>query len=228
MNTVKKYLSIVSFIFFLPVLAMDAPVNHPTLQTGNPPRLVQVQPLLSIPEVFLLELVARLQQTTFFTDIQQTPWYINNWFNNCLVSIILKGELDKLKLAVQKGVRVDRIIRSGKSLLTFAVFAQKPQMLTWLLSKGANPNTVDERGYTCLEYATHFDNAEILKRLFLCQNIPAATKIRACILIECALKPQYVEVIKSLAYYSLGLSAKEHTQFVYTLENKIKAKQKKD
>ncbi len=169
-------------------------------------------------------MVAGLQQTTFFTDIQQTPWYINNR----LVNLIQKGEFDKLKLLVQKGLRVDRIIRSGKSLLTIAVFAQNPQMLIWLLSQGANPNITDDRGFTCLEYATHFDNAEILKRLFLCQDIPAAAKIRACILIECALKPQYVEVIKSLAYYSLGLSAKEHTQFVYTLENKIKAKLKKD
>ena len=218
MNKVKKYLSIISFIFFLPVLAMDAPVNHNAL------RLVQAQPLLSIPEEFLPALVARLQQTTFFTDIQKTPWYINNR----LVNLIQKGELDKLKLLVQKGLRVDRIIRSGKSLLTIAVFAQNPQMLIWLLSQGANPNITDDRGFTCLEYATHFDNAEILKRLFLCQNIPAAAKIRACILIEQAPKPQYVEVIKSLAYYSLGLSAKEHTQFVYTLENKIKAKLKKD
>ncbi len=173
----------------------------------------------SIPEVFLPTFVAMLLETTFFEDIKQTSWYINN----CVVNIIRIGDLDKLKLSVKTGLHVDHIIRSGKTSLTIAVLAQKPEILTWLLSKGANPNIVDDKGYTCLEYATSFNNAEILKCLFLCKNISAITKRRACFLIKHARlnpKPQHVEVIKSLAYYSLGLSAEEHRRFVYYLENK--------
>ena len=202
--------------------------------TNYVPRLAQVQPepLLSIPEVFLPTLVTRLSQTTFFTDVKQTPWYVNNCVNNCVVNLIRMGDLDKLKLSVKKGLHIDRIIRSGKTLLTVAVLAQKPEILAWLLSKGANPNIVDDRGNTCLEYATSFNNTEILKLLFSCLSIPVITKRRACLLIKRAhlylgssgsQKPQHVEVIKSFVYYSLGLSAEEYKQFVYTLENKNEA-----
>ena len=177
----------------------------------------------SIPEVFLPELIARLKQTTFFTDVKQTSWYLNN----CVVNIIRMGDLDKLKLSVKTGLHVDRIIRSGKTSLAVAVLAQKPEILTWLLSKGANPNIRDDRGNTCLEYATSFNNAEILKRLFLCENISIITKRRACSLIKHSnsipnslRKPQHVEVIKSLTHGSLGLSAEEYKLFVYNLENK--------
>lgn len=71
---------------------------------------------------------------------------------SALQQAIFKGEIETVKRLIESGANVNKVFRDMSPLMTAARY-NKPEIIEFLLKKGANPSIENERGFTALEYA---------------------------------------------------------------------------
>ena len=76
---------------------------------------------------------------------------------------ISKGDLAKVQQLVEIGVDVNKKDERGKTPLMYAILFNQPQIVAYLIKKGADYRAEDSNGLTILDYAEKSKSEEILK-----------------------------------------------------------------
>lgn len=71
---------------------------------------------------------------------------------SALQQAIFKGEIETVKRLIESGANVNKVFRDMSPLMTAARY-NRPEIIEFLLKKGANRSIENERGFTALEYA---------------------------------------------------------------------------
>lgn len=83
------------------------------------------------------------------------------------------GNLQIVRLLLDKGATPDGFPREAQSPLHWAVSTGKPEVARLLLEKGANPHVRDDAGHDVLEMAIRYDKPELVE-LLLAATGPSA------------------------------------------------------
>ena len=90
----------------------------------------------------------------------------NGLFNgNILHYAALIGDLNRVKLLVEKGANVNARDFIGASVLHYAAQSGNLELVQWLVKHGSNVNTKDDDGKTVLHSAASSGNVELVKWL---------------------------------------------------------------
>jgi ankyrin repeat protein len=82
-----------------------------------------------------------------------------------LPSAVWQRRWDMATLAVEHGATVSAVVDAGRPLLNDLVRWGQFEAARWLLSRGADPNQPDERGWTAVHQATSRGNVAMLRDL---------------------------------------------------------------
>lgn len=93
--------------------------------------------------------------TTSVAVVKITPSQLN--------LAISKGDLAKVQQLVEIGVDVNKKDERGKTPLMYAILFNQPQIVAYLIKKGADYRAEDSNGLTILDYAEKSKSEEILK-----------------------------------------------------------------
>ena len=93
--------------------------------------------------------------TTSVAVVKITPSQLN--------LAISKGDLAKVQQLVEIGVDVNKKDERGKTRLMYAILFNQPQIVAYLIKKGADYRAEDSNGLTILDYAEKSKSEEILK-----------------------------------------------------------------
>ena len=93
--------------------------------------------------------------TTTLSEIKLSPYPLN--------VAISKGDLVKVKDLVEIGVDVNKRDERGVTPLMFAIIFDQPQIVAYLIGKGADYRAIDANGLSVYEYAEKSQSKEILK-----------------------------------------------------------------
>ncbi len=93
--------------------------------------------------------------TTSVAVVKITPSQLN--------LAISKGDLAKVQQLVGIGVNVNHKDERGKTPLMYAILFNQPQIVAYLIKKGADYRAEDSNGLTILDYAEKSKSEEILK-----------------------------------------------------------------
>ena len=95
------------------------------------------------------------KNTTSVAVVTVTPTQLN--------LAISKGDLAKVQQLVEIGVDVNKKDERGKTPLMYAILFNQPQIVAYLIKKGADYRAEDSNGLTILDYAEKSKSEEILK-----------------------------------------------------------------
>ena len=117
---------------------------------------------------------------------EMTPWLLN----------LLTGDVNKARLLLSAGAKVDDRGRCGKTNLMYAVSCNHTAMTLWLLANNADPNATDDFGDTPLIVAAESGAAECV-RLLLESGAPPdyESESTGSTAISSAANPQVVQVL---------------------------------
>lgn len=76
---------------------------------------------------------------------------------------ISKGDLAKVQQLVEIGVDVNKKDERGTTPLMYAILFNQPQIVAYLIKKGADYRAEDANGLTILDYAEQSKSEEIIK-----------------------------------------------------------------
>ena len=76
---------------------------------------------------------------------------------------ISKGDLGKVQQLVEIGVDVNKKDERGTTPLMYAILFNQPQIVSYLIRKGADYRALDDNGVSVLEYAEQSKSEEIIK-----------------------------------------------------------------
>ena len=93
--------------------------------------------------------------TTSVAVVKITPSQLN--------LAISKGDLAKVQQLVEIGVDVNKKDERGKTPLMYAILFNQPQIVAYLIKKGADYRAEDSNGLTILDYAEKSKSEEIIK-----------------------------------------------------------------
>ena len=93
--------------------------------------------------------------TTSVAVVKITPSQLN--------LAISKGDLAKVQQLVEIGVDVNKKDERGKTPLMYAILFKQPQIVAYLINKGADYRATDSNGNSISDYAEKSKSEEILK-----------------------------------------------------------------
>jgi uncharacterized protein len=102
-------------------------------------------------------LATTISTTSYAKEVSIIP-------NTPLCTAIMKGDLATVKKFIEYGADVDEM-SNGLTPLMFAARYNKVDIIKYLLEKGANKSTKDERGYTALQFAEFSKSQEAIAYL---------------------------------------------------------------
>ena len=79
--------------------------------------------------------------------------------------LVAKGNLELVKLAVERGANINARDKDGLTLLHYALAGRKTRIFKYLVKKGADIHVRDIQGLTILHYAAILGNFEVVKYL---------------------------------------------------------------
>jgi len=85
--------------------------------------------------------------------------------NAALPSTLWRKEMDLAEIAMDHGAHPDQALCENRPVLNELVRWGQVTPVLWLLSKGANPNIPDERGWTAVHQAASRGNEKMLKAI---------------------------------------------------------------
>ena len=102
-------------------------------------------------------------QASESTTTNTTPVAVVKITPSQLNVAISKGDLAKVQQLVEIGVDVNKKDERGKTPLMYAILFNQPQIVAYLIKKGADYRAEDSNGLTILDYAEKSKSEEILK-----------------------------------------------------------------
>ena len=102
-------------------------------------------------------------QASEYTTTNTTPVAVVKPAPSQLNVAISKGDLAKVQQLVEIGVDVNKKDERGKTPLMYAILFNQPQIVAYLIKKGADYRAEDSNGLTILDYAEKSKSEEILK-----------------------------------------------------------------
>ena len=102
-------------------------------------------------------------QASESTTTNTTPVAVVKLTPSQLNVAISKGDLAKVQQLVEIGVDVNKKDERGKTPLMYAILFNQPQIVAYLIKKGADYRAEDSNGLTILDYAEKSKSEEILK-----------------------------------------------------------------
>lgn len=98
------------------------------------------------------------------------------------------GSVDAVQHLLQsKSLFVNSLLLDGQLPLQIAVDANRPEMVEFLLDKGANVNKFDQAGWTALHHAVYKSNIRLAKKLLERGADPSASRDGDLLPIEMAM-----------------------------------------
>lgn len=85
--------------------------------------------------------------------------------SNALHWAVWAGQTEAAALLIEEGIQLNQADEVGDTPFTAAAYIEDKAMVQLLLDAGANPEHVNDEGYTALEYAEEFENQEIANLL---------------------------------------------------------------
>ena len=95
------------------------------------------------------------KNTTSVAVVTVTPTQLN--------LAISKGDLAKVQQSVGIGVNVNHKDERGKTPLMYAILFKQPQIVAYLINKGADYRATDSNGNSISDYAEKSKSEEIIK-----------------------------------------------------------------
>ena len=102
-------------------------------------------------------------QASKITTTNTTPVAVVKPTPSQLNVAISKGDLGKVQQLVEIGVDVNKKDERGTTPLMYAILFNQPQIVAYLIKKGADYRAEDSNGLTILDYAEKSKSEEILK-----------------------------------------------------------------
>ena len=93
--------------------------------------------------------------TAYVNVVKPTPSQLN--------VAISKGDLAKVQQLVEIGVDVNKKDERGKTPLMYAILFKQPQIVAYLINKGADFRATDSNGNSISDYAEKSKSEEIIK-----------------------------------------------------------------
>lgn len=87
------------------------------------------------------------------------------WSRTAWLLVLLKGDLEKAQLLLDRGANPDAVGRCGQPPTFYAIAAHHPHVLRWLLELGADPEQTDQFGTTPLVCAAEWGDVECARIL---------------------------------------------------------------
>ena len=102
-------------------------------------------------------------QASESTTTNTTPVAVLKITPSQLNLAISKGDLAKVQQLVEIGVDVNKKDERGKTPLMYAILFKQPQIVAYLINKGADYRATDSNGNSISDYAEKSKSEEILK-----------------------------------------------------------------
>ncbi|MFN7045077.1 MAG: ankyrin repeat domain-containing protein [Flavobacterium sp.] len=99
----------------------------------------------------------------FTTSENTTPVAVLKLTPSQLNLAISKGDFAKVQQLVEIGVDVNKKDERGKTPLMYAILFKQPQIVAYLINKGADYRATDSKGNSISEYAEKSKSEEIIK-----------------------------------------------------------------
>ena len=99
----------------------------------------------------------------FTTSENKTSFEVVNPAPSQLNLAISKGDLSKVQQLVEIGVDVNKKDERGKTPLMYAILFKQPQIVAYLINKGADFRATDSNGNSISDYAEKSKSEEIIK-----------------------------------------------------------------
>lgn len=112
------------------------------------------------------------------------------------------NNIEILEKFLEEGVSIRTRTEQGLSMVQYASLLGREQMLSYLLSKGADPNMQNIYGQTALHYAVTQDNSYILNILLSAGALVDVVDTRGNSPIDLALKLDKQSYVRQLSRYS--------------------------
>lgn len=101
-----------------------------------------------------------------FRALFEADIHLGEIYESVLAGAAYRGRIEVVKFLYTQGIAIDsKSIFSGQTALHLSVRSEHMDIINFLISIGADVNTIDDKGNTSLHYAAISNNAEIAKIL---------------------------------------------------------------